>query len=49
VNQGYAAGVQETRLKLEYDLYYVKYLSLWLDGLIIAKTIKTIMTGFGSR
>jgi lipopolysaccharide/colanic/teichoic acid biosynthesis glycosyltransferase len=49
VNQGYAAGVQETRLKLEYDLYYVKYLSLWLDGLIVAKTIKTIMTGFGSR
>ncbi len=49
VNQGYAAGVQETRLKLEYDLYYVKYLSLWLDGLILAKTIKTIMTGFGSR
>ncbi|MEN9217989.1 MAG: sugar transferase [Gloeomargarita sp. DG_2_bins_126] len=49
VNQGYAAGVQETRLKLEYDLYYVKYLSLWLDGLIVAKTIKTVMTGFGSR
>ncbi len=49
VSQGYAAGVQETRLKLEYDLYYVKYLSLWLDGLIVAKTIKTILTGFGSR
>lgn len=49
VSQGYAAGVQETRLKLEYDLYYVKYLSLWLDGLIVAKTIKTIVTGFGSR
>ncbi|APB34012.1 Putative LPS sugar transferase [Gloeomargarita lithophora Alchichica-D10] len=49
VSQGYAAGVQETRLKLEYDLYYVKYLSLWLDGLILAKTIKTIVTGFGSR
>ncbi|MCS7030043.1 MAG: sugar transferase [Gloeomargarita sp. SKYG116] len=49
VNQGYAAGVEETRLKLEYDLYYVKYLSLWLDGLILAKTVKTILTGFGAR
>ncbi|MEN9206699.1 MAG: sugar transferase [Gloeomargarita sp. GMQP_bins_120] len=49
VNQGYAAGVEETRLKLEYDLYYVKYLSLWLDGLILAKTIRTVLTGFGAR
>lgn len=49
VNQGYAAGADETALKLEYDLYYVKYQSLWLDGLIVFKTLKTILTGFGAR
>jgi len=49
VMHGYAAGKKETQEKLEYDLYYVKYLSLWLDLLIIAKTIRTILTGFGAR
>ena len=49
VMHGYAAGKEETREKLEYDLYYVKYLSLWLDLLIVAKTIRTILTGFGAR
>jgi len=49
VMHGYAAGKEETREKLEYDLYYVKYLSLWLDFLIVAKTIRTILTGFGAR
>ena len=49
VMHGYAAGKEETREKLEYDLYYVKYLSLWLDLLIATKTIRTILTGFGAR
>ena len=49
VMHGYAAGKEETQEKLEYDLYYVKYLSFWLDLLIIAKTIRTILTGFGAR
>ena len=49
VTQGYAAGKEETWEKLEYDLYYVKHLSLWLDLLIILKTLRTILTGFGAR
>lgn len=49
VQQGYAAGVQDTMEKLEYDLYYVKHLSLWLDLKIALKTIVTIVTGFGAR
>ncbi|OUN01765.1 MAG: hypothetical protein BAA04_04300 [Firmicutes bacterium ZCTH02-B6] len=49
VQQGYAAGVQDTMEKLEYDLYYVKHLSLWLDLNIALKTIVTIVTGFGAR
>lgn len=49
VTHGYAAGKNETREKLEYDLYYVKHFSFWLDLLIILKTIRTIFTGFGAR
>ncbi|GIW32706.1 exopolysaccharide biosynthesis polyprenyl glycosylphosphotransferase [Meiothermus sp.] len=49
VHHGYAAGADETTEKLTYDLYYVKHLSLWLDMLIVFKTLKTIFTGFGAR
>ena len=47
--QGYAAGVEETEKKLSYDLYYIKYMGFWLDALITIKTLKTIITGFGSK
>ncbi|NGP75952.1 exopolysaccharide biosynthesis polyprenyl glycosylphosphotransferase [Balneolaceae bacterium YR4-1] len=46
---GYADDVETTRRKLEYDLYYVKNISLSLDILIVYMTIKTIFTGFGAR
>ena len=49
VMQGYAASVEDTEIKLSYDLYYVKHYGLALDLVIIAKTIKTILTGFGAR
>jgi len=49
VNQGYAANSEETRTKLEYDLYYVKNLSPWLDASVVLKTLRTVATGFGSR
>ena len=49
VNQGHVAEVGEVHRKLQYDFYYIKYFSPWLDVLIFFRTIKTIMTGFGSR
>ena len=49
VSHGYAASVASTRDKLEYDLYYAKYYSIWLDLLIVFRTIRTIITGFGVR
>ena len=49
VNQGYASGVDGINTKLKYDFYYIKYFSLWLDVLILLRTIKTMLTGFGSR
>lgn len=49
VMQGYATCTETTREKVEHDFYYIKNLSLWLDLLIIIKTIRTILTGFGAR
>lgn len=49
VTQGYAAGVDQTRAKLELDLYYIKYFSFWLDLWILGKTLRTVLTGFGAR
>ena len=49
VNQGHVAEVGEVHRKLQYDFYYIKYFSAWLDLLILLRTIKTILTGFGSR
>ncbi len=49
VTQGYNFGVDETKVKLEYDLYYIKNFSFSLDVLIFFKTIQTVVTGFGAR
>ena len=49
VNQGHVASVDEVHAKLQYDFYYIKYFSAWLDLLIAFRTIRTMMTGFGSR
>ena len=49
VNQGYAAEVEGMKTKLQYDFYYIKNFSLWLDILIVVKTLRTIFTGFGAR
>ena len=49
VSHGYAASEASTRDKLEYDLYYAKYCSIWLDLLITFRTTRTIITGFGVR
>ena len=49
VNQGHVAEVAEVHRKLHYDFYYIKYFSPWLDVLIVFRTIKTVLTGFGSR
>ncbi len=49
VRQGYAADVDQTREKIEYDFYYIKHCSLFLDIFILVLTTKTLCTGFGAR
>lgn len=49
VNQGHVAAVDDVRAKLNYDFYYIKNFSVWLDILITMRTIATMLTGFGAR
>lgn len=49
VRHGYATGADETQVKIEHDFYYIKNFSFSLDVLIVFLTIKTMLTGFGSR
>ena len=42
VRYQYGASLEEAKQKLEYDLYYVKHMSIGLDLLIMFETIKTI-------
>ena len=49
VRHGYATGADETQVKIEHDFYYIKNFSFSLDVLIVFLTIRTLLTGFGSR
>ena len=49
VRQGHVAGVGDVLWKLQYDFYYIKNFSFWLDLLIVARTARTILSGFGAR
>jgi exopolysaccharide biosynthesis polyprenyl glycosylphosphotransferase len=43
VNFGYAATVEDTLIKLEYDLYYIKHRTLMLDLVILLRTVGTVV------
>ena len=45
----YAASLEEAREKLQYDLWYVKHLSVLLDLAILFHTAKVVIFGRGAR
>lgn len=45
----YGASVEDARRKLEYDLYYIKNYSLFLDLLIIIQTVRVVLFSSGAR
>ncbi len=49
VKCGYGATVQESRMKLEYDLFYIKHLSMVLDLVILFETGKVMLSGRGAK
>jgi sugar transferase (PEP-CTERM system associated) len=49
VRYTYGASVEDAIEKLQYDLYYIKNLSIALDVVIVLETIKTVLTRKGAR
>ncbi|WP_018866591.1 MULTISPECIES: TIGR03013 family XrtA/PEP-CTERM system glycosyltransferase [unclassified Thioalkalivibrio] len=49
VRYPYGASVEDARQKLQYDLYYVKNHTLFLDVLILIETVKVVLFGRGAR
>ena len=47
INYGYVATLEETAIKLEYDLYYIKHRTLAMDFQIILRTIGTVLRRTG--
>jgi len=45
VNYPYGASVEDARRKLEYDLYYMKHMSVFLDMFILFDTIRIVLAG----
>jgi exopolysaccharide biosynthesis polyprenyl glycosylphosphotransferase len=49
VNSGYADSLDDTIVKLTYDLYYVRHMSPWLDLAVLGKSILTVVSGRGAQ
>ncbi|MCE9609009.1 MAG: exopolysaccharide biosynthesis polyprenyl glycosylphosphotransferase [Chthoniobacter sp.] len=45
VSYPYGASVADARRKLEYDLYYMKHMSLFLDVFILLDTVRIVLLG----
>jgi len=49
VQYGYGASVEDAIRKLEYDLFYLKNMSIFFDFAIIFQTVRIVLTGNGGR
>jgi len=49
INFKYGETLQDTMTKLEYDLYYIKNMSMSLDTYIVFHTVKTMLLSRGSQ
>lgn len=49
INYPYGASIEDARAKLEYDLYYAKNYSPFLDLLILLQTVRVVLWPEGAR
>lgn len=49
VNQGHVTDLVDIYRKLQFDFYYIKNFSVWIDILIALRTLRVIWNGFGSK
>lgn len=47
VSYGYGASVEDATEKLNYDLFYIKNMSISMDIVIVLRTVKTVISGIG--
>ena len=48
IHQAYAETIEETAIKLQYDLYYIEHASIWMDLNILLRTVGSVL-GFKGR
>lgn len=49
VNYPYGASVEDAKEKLNYDLFYIKNMSIFMDMMVVMRTVKTVLFGEGAR
>ncbi|MET0307676.1 MAG: sugar transferase [Sphingomonas sp.] len=49
VNQGHVTDLDDAHDKLRFDFYYIKYFSTWIDLLIVIRTCRILISGFGAK
>ena len=49
VNYSYGDSVEDAKEKLNYDLFYIKNMSILMDLMVIMRTVKTVLFGEGAR
>ncbi|PID74787.1 MAG: hypothetical protein CSB28_01370 [Desulfobacterales bacterium] len=49
VSYGYGSSVEDAVEKLNYEMFYIKNMSIVLDLVIILRTVKTVLFGRGAR
>ncbi len=48
IHQAYAETIEETATKLQYDLYYIEHATIWMDLIILLRTVGSVF-GFKGR
>lgn len=49
LNYPYGASIEDARHKFEYDLYYIKNYSLFLDVIVLVQTVRVVLWPSGAR
>jgi lipopolysaccharide/colanic/teichoic acid biosynthesis glycosyltransferase len=49
VNQGHVTSLSDIDHKLQFDFYYIKNISYWIDLLIFFRTLRVVINGFGAK
>lgn len=49
INQGHVTELDDINTKLEFDFFYIKHFSYWIDIIIAVRTISVMVNGFGAK